>query len=332
MATQGSNAAPTIDQQIAAFKGVSAVDGVVNSAQDGGASPADDDATGDGETNDGGQSQPGQSTPKHASAQKRIDLAVQRQRAAERTRDATLAEMRAMGERLARIEGAIGASAQRDGAQPLTGGRQSANTQDPKAPNPASYQYGELDARYVADLARHEAQKAIETDRQQRSNETRQTAEAAELEQFQAFTAKGVEKFPDFHEVVVGPAQRNEWALSPTLSKLALLSDFGHELFYDLAQDPQEAARVYKMPTVEQARWFGRREAFYSARSPAANNGQGQKTAPNGAQTPGAVVRTTQAPPPPQIRLRGGGNPQPIAGDTADFAAFERMAMGDRRK
>ena len=330
MATQAQNAAPSTDAQIAAFKGLSIQDGKVDGAQDGVVDPGEAEHGDDGAAHvDGGEPQQTARAPKKVSAevQGRIDKAVAAQRRAERAANTAQAELRAISERLARFEGA--SSAQQ---QPLTT-QQSASNLDPKAPDPAKYQFGELDARYVADLARYSANQVIEADRQQRTAETAQTAKAREAEQFRAFNAKAVEKFPDFQEVVLDTAARQEWALSDVVAKLALQSDFGHDVFYDLARDPTEAQRVASLTPVEQARWFGRREAFYSAKSPAANgNGQAAPGANAPRQTTPLPVRTTQAPPPPQTRLRGGGNPQPVQADTTDFAAFERLVMGDRRK
>lgn len=321
MVGQTNNGAPSTDAQVASFKGVSVNDGVVDGAQDGvvgeehveGAETHVDDPA-------------PRAAPKKASAQERIDQAVARQRSAERSRDVFQAELRTMGERLARLEGAGNTNSQ----QNLTGQRQTP-TVDPKAPDPTKYQYGELDARYVADLARYSANQVIEADRQQRTAETAQTAKAREVEQFRAFSAKAAEKFPDFQEVVLDTANRNEWALTEVVAKLAVQSEFGHDVFYDLARDPAEAQRVANLSPVEQARWFGRREAFYSASSAA--TGQ-QQTPRNGAQSNGTSlpVRTTKAPPPPQIRLRPGGNPEPVTAATPDFAAFERMVMGDRQR
>lgn len=342
MPNDAVNRTPTVDEQIGSFKGYSTKDGEVVGAQESrplGGAVDNETETGLGyEEGDQGQQPQGQpQTPnqqqpsrKQKSAQERIDQAVSRQRVAERRADQAEARAAAQEARLAALEA-------RANGQALTNGQAHTNGHDPNAPDPAKYQYGELDSRYVADLARYEAQKVIEA-----SNA--RTAEANRAQQIEAhktkvddFAVKGAEKYEDFRDVVVDTATRNEWPLTRTVGELAMDSEHGHDILYALAQDYKEAERVAKLTPPQQARWFGIQEAKWSAASPAANRGQrGQsqrQPAQRGQNDQGQqsqTVRTTQAPQ-PYTRVPGSGNVQQVSPDTTDFAAFEAMAQGSLR-
>jgi len=356
---------PSLDEQMATFKGFTSVEGTVRpetdaergvqsgegstktapaagkasaSAQDRlsaalkpgkKAAPAaenDDDDDSDagadentGETGDQNQQQ-GQQPPAKAvkDPQQRINQAVKRQRTAERERDAARAEMRTLSERLARLEGAVSTGGAR---QPLTNqNQQTNNASGGTPPNPASYEYGDLDTRYIADLARFEARQAFRAEQaqeQQRTQSTRASEQqAAKVESLRTFEAKGLEKYDDFDEVVIASANANEWPLTPTVGELVMESDHGPDVAYFLATHHDVAHRVAKMTPAKQAAWFGQQEALLSSQSADAS-------------TP-KVPSQTKAPPLPAARIQGGGNRTQVSADTSDFAAFEAMATGNK--
>jgi hypothetical protein len=244
---------------------------------------------------------------RHKSAQARIDRAVGGQRAAERERDATRAELAAMQARMAALEtrgnGNGGGNQQRQ-----TGG----------APQPADYQYGELDSAYIRDLAKYEVRQEfteLSKTQQQQTTTREQEAAAAEWQRRSGeFRERGVDKYDDFEDVVFD----NATPISPVIADLLFESDHGPEIAYALASDLKEAKRVSGLSPARQAAWFGRREAEMSSES---SDADGDTDG-----TSKATLKTTQAPPPPQTRTRGSGGQQQVSASTSDFAAFERLA------
>lgn len=336
---------PSVNDQIATFKGYTTNNGEVIAAQetrplggsvdndanpDGGEDPTNlvnqegQNNQGEGEANQQRQA-PQQRRPNRLTADERIGQATARQRAAERRADLAEGRNQALEARLASIEGRLNGAGQNGG---LTNGQ--AQTIDPNAPDPSRYQYGELDSRYVADVARYTAQKTIDADNERRNQQSRQAQANEAKVRVDAFLDGGSQKFEDFRDVVFD--SRDSWSLSPTVGELAFGSPVGHEILYDLAQNPEESHRVFRMSPALQAAWFGRQEAKYdSGESPPANRGRPPRQAqqPNGQ----APVRSTQAPPPPtRIRNGSGNSTQPASSSTTDFASFEAMAMAPLRR
>ena len=248
--------------------------------------------------------------------QKRINEAVGRQRAAERRAEAAERALSDLNARMARLEaGGL--------TPPANGGSNGAEQRDQNTPpDPADYQYGELDTKFIADTARFETLKTLREEDQRRQTESQsQRANAAQQEaaaKYQSFETAGLTRYDDFHEVVTESAQRGEWSLSPILASLLVDSDNGPDIAYHLASNPTEAARVYAMTPAQQARWFGQRDAVL-------------------ASAPGATGRTvdtsrviSQAPDGPRREARGTGSRQQVAPDTTDFAAFEKLAQPAR--
>ncbi len=248
--------------------------------------------------------------------QKRISEAVGRQRAAERRAEAAERALSDLDARMARLEGG--------GLTPRQNGGSNGATQSDQntPPDPADYQYGELDTKFIADTARFETLKTLREEDQRRQTESRSQREnAAQHEaaaKYRSFETAGLTRYDDFHEVVTESAQRGEWSLSPILASLLVDSDNGPDIAYHLASNPTEAAKVYAMTPAQQARWFGQRDAVL-------------------ASAPGATGRTvdtsrviSQAPDVPRREARGTGSRQQVAPDTTDFAAFEKLAQPAR--
>lgn len=248
--------------------------------------------------------------------QKRISEAVGRQRAAERRAEAAERALSDLNARMARLEGG--------GLTPRQNGGSNGATQSDQntPPDPADYQYGELDTKFIADTARFETLKTLREEDQRRQIESRSQRESAAQHEaaakYQSFETAGLTRYDDFHEVVTESAQRGEWSLSPILASLLVDSDNGPDIAYHLASNPAEAAKVFAMTPAQQARWFGQRDAVL-------------------ASAPGATGRTvdtsrviSQAPDVPRREARGTGSRQQVAPDTTDFAAFEKLAQPAR--
>lgn len=255
---------------------------------------------------------------KHASADKRIGQAVGRQRAAERRADAAEARATATEARLANLEARL----TQGGNQPTA----------PKAPDPKDYDGGEYDARYLADVAKHEARVAVAAERASLRTENQATAAAAKAQErtaeFQAkrdeFFSTASETYDDFEEVVGA----NDNPLSPTLGDLALDSEHGAQILYELAGDPKEAFKLAKMTPAKQAAWFGRQEARLSLDDTSAGDDGG-----DGEEKPqsGPKPKVSKAPPAPGYTPRGSGEVPKVSGSTTDFAAFERAAAASQK-
>lgn len=187
-----------------------------------------------------------------------------------------------------------------------------------KEPKPEDYEFGELDSRYIRALARYEADQRfaeLEAKREERQQQEQLTAQQrAAQEKFQARIEEGEEKYEDFHEKVVLGAEEGTWPLSQVLGELIVESEVGADIAYHLATNPDEAATVYRQSPLEQARYFGKMEAKFSAAPAAASEKEPAKP-----KTPKA--------PAPVDTPRGRGGKFQVTADTDDFAAFERVAQ-----
>ncbi|MGH7748963.1 MAG: hypothetical protein ACREQ5_29990, partial [Candidatus Dormibacteria bacterium] len=176
----------------------------------------------------------------------------------------------------------------KSGKAPLTDD-QTAASSGAVPPDPSQFDYGELDPKYIAALARFETAQALkahaadeETTRQSRAAD----AKRQELgEKQDKLVRAGLDLHDDFDEVVMQGAREGKWDLSPALGELILDSEFGGHIAYALAKDPDESRRVAKLSAPQQAAYFGRQEAKFEAAK-----------ASQGAKAP----KPPQAPPPPK--------------------------------
>jgi hypothetical protein len=249
---------------------------------------------------------------KHRSAERRIGQATAKQRAAERE---LAAEREARAKDRGEFEARMSALEAR-----LTGGK-SATTKDPLAPNAADYEYGELDGKYVAALARYEAKKELAAEREQETKAAR-TREAATAQstletKIAKLTEDGVKKFGAEFEEIVESGRNNEWPLPPIVGQLLIDSPQGAEIAKFLYENPKEGTRISQLAPAAQAAAFGRLEAKFSS-------GSSDATTRSNASAP---VKTSKAPPVPASRARGAGGKTQVSEATTDFKAFEAAAM-----
>lgn len=264
-------------------------------------------------------------TPDHKSAQARINIAVGKQRQAERERDASTASFKALEARLAKLEAGGGTPAQQAAA---------AKVIDPNAePDPANYDYGEADLKYVRDLARYETRKELgaikETEKKQELTAAQQQANADATKALDKFFKAGTTKFGENYKEMVS---NDDIKITPQLVKLMLDSDNGVDIAFDLASDEKLAAKVSALAGSpdKQAAWFGAYEAqHYSSDTADADEDEDGKEE----EIPAAKVASkpvSKAPKPPVHKNRGGGSSEAASASTSDFAAFERMANAKR--
>lgn len=232
--------------------------------------------------------------PKGASVEERIAEITAKQREAER--DGAEAR-RLLAEATAKLDAL---------APPAKG----PDMGDPDAaPDPASYDYGEADPKFIADTARFHARQEFQL--QQREAEMK--VQFSDMEaKWQGEIAKPevLEKYPDFQTKVVEAADAGSWDCSPLMAVGIKQSPVGADVAYHLASDPAEAARISRLSPIEQALEFGRIEGrFMHAPAP-------MEKKPN---------IDPKAPTPPTT-ARGAGGKFAVAADTEDFSAFEKTA------
>lgn len=180
-------------------------------------------------------------------------------------------------------------------------------------PDPAKFEYGELDGRYIEAKIAHGVTKALKA--KDAEVETKRQADAAAATQqkmqqaYSAFEEAGTKKYDDFNDVVVESAKSGLFKPTPVLAELILTSPEGPDVAYHLASNLNEAREVAGKSPLEQAAWFGRIAATFSPK-------------PSGAAA--KVVKTTQAPPPPKSSAKGAGVNPGFDPGTTDFKQFER--------
>lgn len=184
---------------------------------------------------------------------------------------------------------------------------------DPNAgPDPADYDYGESDPKYLVAVARHEARMEFEEQREREAIER----EVADLEKgWEGRIETARETYADFDEKVTAGAARGEWPCPPLIALGIKQSEVGYHIAHHLATNLDEAVRIAALPDILQAREFGRLEARFS-------------TPP--AQTPKPKI-ATDAPLPAPSRTRGAGGRFDTDDNTTDFAAFEAKHSRPRR-
>lgn len=222
-------------------------------------------------------------TPEQArkrTARERVEQAVARQREAER--DAEYWKAKAL---------------QSPGAQPAHEAQQH-QPQGDDEPDPADYEHGENDLRYVRDTARWEARQEFrvqaENERlQQQARTARQNFETRKAALFPQGDPEGLQSFlrlPTLPSAVI---------------EIVAESDIGPKIADHLGANPAEMRRLEGLNPIQQARELTRLEHRLS--EPA---------------RPTPKTATDAPEPPPQAR--GTGGRFTVAPDTDDFAAFDK--------
>lgn len=244
-------------------------------------------------------------------AQQRIAELTKYRRTAEKALEAERQHTTALEERLTILEKKL-TPAEED----VTNKEQS-DQDDVGAPDPAKYNYGELDPKYVSDLTDYRVDKRLAKDKAAQE-ETQQTQaaeqQAKELEtRYSDKIVEGNKTYKDFDKVVVEAAENNEYPLTQETAMMALESPVGHHVMYKIASNPKLAKKLAGLTVIQQARAFGRIEAQFSSK-----DASRKKKTPN----------TT---PPPKHRS-GGSGISVIDPAKENFADFEKRVEAARRK
>jgi hypothetical protein len=179
-------------------------------------------------------------------------------------------------------------------------------------PDPADYEYGEADAKYIKDLTAYTVRHEHAVIENRRALET----EFTKIEEgYNARVEAVAEKYPDFEDKVIKGAQGDNptWVATPVMALAMKSADVGPDVAYHLATNPGESQRIAALSPLEQAREMGRLEGKFAF---------AEKAAP--APTP----KIPGAPTPPSTLTRGAGGKFRAAADTDDFAAFEAAHGG----
>jgi signal recognition particle GTPase len=243
--------------------------------------------------------------------QVRINELTQKRRVEERRAEAAEARARELEARLAVPPAPVEPA--RPAAPPVVAA-------DPNEPDPNSFDYGELDPKYIRALAAHEANKTFAALRKEdddkraaKAAEDRHIAQQAKLNKM---IEAGSQEHEDYFERVIEGAEHGKYPISSDTAEMIVESDVGAQIAYHLATNLEEAVKLYEATPREQARIFGKLEAQFSA---------ARTAAPGEIAGKPAQPRTPQAPPPPE-RARGAGGQVLLSADTNDFAAFEARA------
>ncbi len=174
-------------------------------------------------------------------------------------------------------------------------------------PDPSTYDYGEADPKYIKDLTRFEAKKALDEERVNRAQADHNQALQGAME---ATVSRGRLNYADFDDVVIKGANSGSWDCSQDLALQLIDSDKGDEIAYFLAKNPTEARRLSALPFRSLAREIGKLELSL-------------EDAP--------VVKpkvVSDAPAPPKRQAKGGVRQGGFDPETASFQDFEKWAQG----
>jgi len=176
-----------------------------------------------------------------------------------------------------------------------------------KAPDPADYEFGEADAKFIAASARWHADQRFD-ERQEMADREAMIAEIETGWKGAISEPSVAEQYPDFEEKVTKGADRKDWACTPVMAVLIKRSDVGVHVAYDLASNADESRRIAALSPEQQLYEIGRIEGRVSA----ALTAKGAEPAPK---------RATNAPSPPEARSRGAGGKFATDGD----ALYDKM-------
>lgn len=180
-------------------------------------------------------------------------------------------------------------------AKPTEAPKEEQVSQEVKAPNPADYEFGAADERFIADNARWHAEQRF--NELEAAKQFEAEVEKVESKWKQASSGDDIkETYPDFEEKVIKGADRKDWFCSPAMALLIKNSDAGPHVAYELASNAEESKRIAALPPHEQLLEFGRLEGRAMARRELA-----------AAAPPAPAKRATSAPTPPAARSRGNG-------------------------
>jgi hypothetical protein len=183
-------------------------------------------------------------------------------------------------------------------------------------PAPQAHEYPS-DAAYEAAQRQHEIREAARAEvaetAQAHAERFQQDAARAIDATYQERAAAAMQRIPDFVDVV-GKA---DIQISHDMLNAIKESEHGPDITYEMAKNPEQAARLAQMPAAQMYRELGRMEAAIEAKTASAQ-------APAAAPAPAA--RTTKAPAPAATSGAGAAPPNtdPATMDLDAFCAWAR--------
>ena len=200
------------------------------------------------------------------------------------------------------------------GLQPEnTGGNQVSEKAAPDPTDTDKYPLGHLDDRYIEDkldwLAERKATERADAvlHRQQEIEQQREL-----LTKVDTLANRGTEVYDDFQEAVVEAGMRGDWPLTQETFEAAFEADNGHQILYELAQDPKEARRVANLKPYQQLKYVMARDTEI-----------GQSKQPR---------KVPKAGDPPQNLPRGANSRTQINPATDNLDDFEKAWEADAKK
>lgn len=285
-----------------------------------GASDADDD-DGDEEDDagddDADADEHSDDEPKNRMSPKnRINKITKSWREAEREAEAQRTENVALKARLDALEKKL--TPDDDGGTDNEDGE--SNSAQEGKPDPDKFTYGELDPVYQEELMewkldQRDAKREAKQEKTRQSEAAQQQADKVQ-KSYDNKVVDGIAAYSDFEKVVVEGAGSEakgiapKYDLSPEFALMALESDVGHHVVYEVASDPEYSRKLAKMPPQIQAQEFGRLAAQFTSKD---------------ASPPKKKNKATSATPPPTSKVNGSGVHKKAAKDM-DFAEFEKFA------
>ncbi len=197
------------------------------------------------------------------------------------------------------------------------------STRDPNAPNPDDFEFGALDTRYIEALADYRVEKKL-AEREAKAKETSQgtTQEAARAE----FVSK-LATFTQAGEKQFGDTFVQDVIETAESGEWPLSAVMG-QLLVDSPSGPAIAHYLSDPANLAEAR----RLEKLSPTAQAVAFGRLEAKFSSAVAAATGVTKTpvtaTKAPPVPAMRARGAGGKSQASADTNDFKAFEAMAMG----
>lgn len=188
---------------------------------------------------------------------------------------------------------------------------------DPTAPKPDDFTYGEVDPDFIIALSDWNFDRrtaALAEEQKTTSARSAAEAEASKVNaQWDTRAEAAVAKYPDFVDVVYATTDDGKpaWPASASMSRLIKGSEQGPDVAYYLAKNPKIAREIAAMPIEQQAVEFGVLKTKFAPK----------------AET---VVKVTGAPPPAANAATGKGGTPPSASSSSDFAAFEAQVKAQK--
>lgn len=277
--------------------------------------PEDDALEQDDETDELQQEEPAPK-PKKNRFQERIDELTTARREAERREQALAAKLEALEAKFNQNEKPTPAPQVKEDTGP-----QPTDTNDDGS---EKYPLGEFDPNYIRDLTRHELSQQLKAQQEATAkDQERLKIEAAQAQLQTEWNEKitpAQERYPDFQEKgqqLVDSFSDLDPAYSQYLANTLMEMEYGPDVLYYLASNPDEAQKIIKSGATKATIALGRIESKFALAE---------------AEKQIARPKVSQAPTPPSHLNKGSDTAKPaIRGDEDDLDLFEKEFLKKKR-